>query len=118
MNSRFAERAFPVQLSTQWTEIYDNDIQELLGFHSLCTYIMTQGNRRAVCLGVCLVQFALYLKLCIDVKALGCNGVIALNKYIEHQRVCQCDNKVNNGRGILKYAYLTCWLRLWYFNLL
>jgi len=106
MNNRFAERAFPVVLSMQWADIYDKEIQALLGFHSLCTYIMTQGRSRAVYLGVCPVQFALYFKVRIGVETLACNGEIAVNKYIEHQRVCLCDQKINNGRNIIKYTLI------------
>jgi len=32
VNEQFAERTFPVVLSTQWSSIYDREIQELLGF--------------------------------------------------------------------------------------
>jgi len=100
MNNRFAERTFPVVLSTQWTGVYDKDIQELLGFHSLCTYIMTQGNSRAVYFGVCPVQFALYLKVRVENEVLGCND--SFRKYCEHMRVdiCHCDYKFNSGRNV------------------
>ena len=35
MNRRFAEKVFPVLLSTQWTCIYDKEIPEVIGFYSL-----------------------------------------------------------------------------------
>ena len=68
MNQVFAEKMFPVVLSTQWTSIYDKEIQQLLGFYFLCSYVLDKYvldkySSRSVFLGVCSVQFALYLIL-------------------------------------------------------
>jgi len=63
MNEEFAERTFLVVLSTHWSSIYENEIQQLLGFHSLCSYVLDKSSSRSVHLGVCPVLFALYVKL-------------------------------------------------------
>jgi len=126
-NQIFAERTFPLILSTAFTAIYDNEIQELIGFFSLCAYELARSNafhsekrmlaelesplilsltkrqsfdkkvpelvglhslysyvlarataleevrhRHCVYIGVCPVQFALYLKCrCAIVRSLG-----------------------------------------------
>jgi len=77
-NQQFAERTFPVVLSTQWTSFYDKEIQALLGFHSLCCFVL-DPSRRSVYLGVCPVQFALYVKL-RTVSAQGFNNRTVLIK--------------------------------------
>ena len=43
--------------------IYDKEIQSMLGFYSLCSYVLDKCSNRSVYLGVCPEQFALYLKL-------------------------------------------------------
>ena len=67
-NKRFAENAFPVLLSTQWTAVYDAELQALLGLCSLCAFVSNRTDARSVCLAVCPVLFVLYLKArcCID----------------------------------------------------
>ena len=62
-NQQFAELSFPVILSTQWSEIYDKEIQSMLGFYSLCSYVLDKAGSRSVYLGVCPVLFSLYLKV-------------------------------------------------------
>jgi len=93
-NQFFSERAFAVVLSTQWTIIYDKEIQELLGFYSLCSYVLDKCSSRSVYLGVCPVQFALYLKVRMTMKLL-IDWTIC--DYDEHFRVCTQNTKVTSG---------------------
>ena len=106
-NQLFAEFALPIVLSTQLTSIYDKELQEMLGLFSLCSFIFYKTDRRhSVYLGACPVQFALYLKWRCAVDQLlldRMNG--CLYEYVEHLKVCECDQRVNNGiraiRGVL-----------------
>ena len=90
-------------LSTQWTSIYDKEIQQLLGFYSLCYYVLDILGSRSVYLGVCPVQFAIYLRLraVIDqwqwIKYPRVQGYIG--DYDEHIKACKC--KIMNGGGTL-----------------
>ena len=61
-NQVFSEDTFPVLLSTQWTAVYDAELQALLGLCSLCAFVSNRTDARSVCLAVCPVQFVLYLK--------------------------------------------------------
>jgi len=106
MNEESAERIFPVVLSTQWTNIYDDEIQQLLGFHSLCSYVLGESNCRSVYLGVCPVQFALYLRVRTAMRAHRLSDVTnntyqTINKYgceyFTHITSCKCDVNVCNG---------------------
>ena len=64
-NVWFAEKTIPFVLSTCLTSLYDAQIQAMLGFFSLCSFMIdkTRGTR-SVFAGLCPVQFALYLKTC------------------------------------------------------
>jgi len=96
MNKKFAERTFPVVLSTQWTSIYDKEIQELLGFYSLCSYVLDKCSSRSVYLGVCPVQFAHYLKLRTKLSH-GLRGYIMYrytDDFNQHFKTCRFDAKV------------------------
>ena len=62
-NQRFAEQAFSVLLSTQWTAVYDAELQALLGLCSLCAFVSNRRDARSMCLAECPVQFVLYLKV-------------------------------------------------------
>jgi len=108
MNRKFAEDGFPVVLSTQWTSIYDKEIQELLGFYSLCSYVLDKSSSRSVYLGFCTVQFALYVKLCAAVRAAHVFSVSTITKYVGdydgHIHVCRYDDKVHNGFNALSRA--------------
>jgi len=112
MNLFFAERTFPVILSTQWTSVYDKEIRELLGFHSLCSYVLDKCSSRSVYLGVCSVQFALYVKLRTVKRAAHVFSVPTNNKYIvdynEHNQACKCNKKVSTGLMPLSRAYFIC----------
>ena len=55
--------ALPVLLSTQWTAVYDAELQALLGFCSLCAFVSNRTDAGSVCLAVCPVQFVLYLNV-------------------------------------------------------
>jgi len=74
-------RTFPVVLSTQWTSIYDKEIQELLGFYFVCSYVLDKCGSRSASLGVCPVQFALYVKLRTVKRAAHVFSVSTINKY-------------------------------------
>ena len=63
INEEFAENSLPVIISTQWTSVYDKELQEMLGLYTLCSFIFYKTDRRRfVYLGVCPVLFAYYLK--------------------------------------------------------
>jgi len=116
MNKQFAELTFPVVLSTQWTSIYDKEIQELLGCYFLCSYVLDKCSSRSVYLGVCPVQFALYVKLCTVMRAAHVFSDWTIIKkykddYSEHIRVSQCDKKVNNGTTALSLTYFIYFLK-------
>jgi hypothetical protein len=68
-NSFFAERTLPVILSTEWTEIYDREIQAILGFYSLCSYLLKCNS--LVYLGVCPILYILYLMVRYSVHKKG-----------------------------------------------
>jgi len=108
MNHQFAEKTFPVVLSTHLSSIYDKEIQQLLGFHSLCSCVLNKSSSRSVYLAVCPVQFAHYLKLCtaMDNELTG-GDCKTTSEYIDHYNkhfcACDCDSKVNSGiRAITK----------------
>jgi len=107
-NKSLAERTFPVVLSTQWTCIYDKEIQQVLGFFSLCSYVLDKCSSRSVHLGVCPVQFALYVKLRTEQRH-GFSAWI-INKYTDdcnqHMKTCRFDDGlVKIGMLILLKAY-------------
>ena len=110
MNQQFAERTFPVVLSTKFTNIYDKEIQELLGFYFLYFYVLDKCRSRSVYLGVCPVQFALYLRARI-VRDTEFNNHVTINnsseQFLDHLKKCECDAKVNaGGRDALPGAFL------------
>jgi len=115
VNKDFAERTFPVVLSTQWTSIYDKEIQELLEFYSLCSYVLEKCSSRSVYLGVCPVQFALYVKLRTVMRAAHVFSDWTINKYIddynEHVHACKCDKKVGNGSITLSLTYFIYFIK-------
>jgi len=83
-------------------------MQELLGFYSLCSYVLDKCSSCSVYLGVCPVQFAHYVKLRTEL-AHGFRGWI-LNKYTDdcnpHMITCRCKDKVKMiGRLILLKTY-------------
>jgi len=105
MNRELAELIFSVVLSTQWTSIYDKEIQELSGSHSLSFYVLDKCSCRSVYLAVCPVQFALYVKLRTMKRAAHVFSVSTINKYIgdynEHIDACDnIDNRINIGSDV------------------
>jgi len=104
MNVLFAEKTFPVILSTQWSCIYDKEIQEMLGFYSLCSYVLDNSSSRSVYLGVCPVQFALYVKVRTTVEIFRMNQNVTnynsscrcVKDCFEHESVSLCENHVNS----------------------
>jgi len=113
MNERFAEKTFPVILSTQWTNIYDKEIQELLGFYFLCSYVLDKCSSRSVYLGVCPVQFALYVKrrtLCLcEIShrfSERCSIDKCIDEYNDHSEKCLCKGRVGNGSYTLNRALI------------
>jgi len=118
-NKYFAESTLPVVLSTQWTGIYDKKIQELLGFYSLCSYVLDKSSSRSVYLGVCPVLFAHYVKVrsakdqWFDIKTEN-----NLTEYARHRDVeCYCDRTVSNGTRAVDAALLNnYYLNSFYFS--
>ena len=110
MNREFAERTFPVVLSTQWTSIYDKEIQQLLGFYSLCSYVLDKCSSRSVYLSVCPVQFALYLRLRVVVDQWQWikypRVQIYIGDYDEHIDQCQCMKMIGTGRLCMQLKIL------------
>ena len=108
VNQNFAETTFAVAVSTQWTGVYDKEIQELLGFYSLCTYVLDKFSSRSVYLGVCPVQFAVYLKL-RAVRDIGCCSQIIFTKlfeeFLDHRNTCR-SNHMKSGGGTAVHAAL------------
>lgn len=98
-NQKLAERSLPVILSTQWTLNHDHELQEMLGYYSLCTFVFYKADRhRSVYLGACPVHFALYLKSrCAAAELLLEQLEIYGDEYIEHGKVCECDGRVKTG---------------------
>lgn len=122
-NKKFAEDALPVILTTDWSQIYDNEIRVLLGFVSMCSFINAdkQMIQNPVFLGVCPVEFACYLKArCLIEQALTeflnntnrrssfviCRDkiVLAIETYTDHVRVCKSDRYIKNQGSILSVA--------------
>jgi len=128
-NRWFAENSFPVILSTQWIGLYDKEIQEMLGFYSLCSYVLNKAGSRSVCLGVCPIQFSLYLKVrcCFDELLLIKQSpreiighIVKLQqlsdvneKFIDHYKSCECDRYVRNGSQALMSILLKLDKELW-----
>jgi len=107
-NQQFAEKTLPVVLSTQWTSIYDKEIQALLGFHSLCSYVLYQSSSRSVYLDVCPVHFALYIRLRNSMDAFQSIYKFCdlINKHFcefrDHLQACQCYERVNDDSDTLQ----------------
>ena len=101
MNEVFAEHIFPVELSTQWISTYDKEIQQLLGFYSLCYYVLDICSSRSVYLGVCPVQFALYLRLRVVIDQWKWIKYPRVQRYIcdydEHIDACSCKIMIGSG---------------------
>jgi len=113
-NKQFAEETLAFVLSTEWAAIFDRQVQAVLGFYSLCSFFLNKSGDRAVCLGVCPVLFAHYLKLCVlrdkdesRRTRTSCYELLRqLEAYNEHFHACTSDYKVNNGRWILYAGYV------------
>ena len=69
-------------------------------FYSLCSYVLDKFSSRSVYLGVCPVQFAVYLRL-RAVRNIGCCSQIIFTKlfeeYLEHTNTCKCNHLVKSG---------------------
>ena len=74
-NRWLAERALPMLPSTQWSAVYDAELQTVLGFASLCKFVSERllrseaqlGEERPagklqVCIAICVVHFLYYLQ--------------------------------------------------------
>ena len=108
MNQLYTEGTFPVVLSTQWTSIYDTDIQSMLGFYSLCYYVLDICSSRSVFLGVCPVKFALYLRLRVVIDLLQWfkyPGVQIYGDYEEHIDACKCKVMIGGGTLCLQTVF-------------
>ena len=110
-NQLFAERTFPVVFTTRWTLIYDREIQEMIGFYSLCQFLFNiTGRGRSVYIGVCPVLFAMYLKIrCLCDQVLledeADETLATMERFVEeefeHLNQCESDWFVNNARYTL-----------------
>ena len=77
---------------------YDKEIQSMLGFYSLCSYVLDKSSSRSVYLGVCPVQFALYLRICTaSDHVLNKDSVKkSCKNYCERIDACATDRWVGN----------------------
>jgi len=77
--------------------------------------VLDKCSSRSVYLGVCPVQFALYVKLPTVMRAAHVFSGSTINKYTQDYRelisACQCDNNVNNGYIVLNRAYFNSCLK-------
>jgi len=106
-HSSFAHRwmadvCLPVFLSTQWTAIYDTEVQTLIGFYSLCSYVLNRKGSREVYLSVCPIHFSIYLKLrcAIDNDRMSDLGGLK-TEWIYHLKECTTDKNATNARVVL-----------------
>jgi len=112
MHKWFADLMLPVAISTQWCPIYDADIQSLIGFYVLCSYVLgtndsgmsgyvTHGHD--VQLGICPVQFLLYLRMrcAMDSNRLSDIAEIISDWWI-HVEQCTGDKNANSARIVLQ----------------
>ena len=115
-NQVFAEETFTVLLSTNWSSIYDKEIQEMLGFHSLYFYVLDKSSSRLVYFDVCPVQFALYLRL-RAVTDTGFSNERNNHKYFEeyseHLNICKCNSRNNTvGKVLVSVALQHYWITI------
>ena len=100
-NNNYAEKTFPVLLSTEWAAIYDNEIQAMLGFHSLCAFLFDLKVRsRSVCLCVCPILFAHYLKIHCFTRLSDFMKYLH-EIYAFHVNACQCQANANIASIVL-----------------
>ena len=89
-NQWFTEQAFPVLLSTQWTAVYDAELQALLGLCSLCAFVSNRTDVRSACLAVCPVLFVLYLKVrCAYHKNCAADAERSFRDFEAHDKKCK-----------------------------
>jgi len=102
MNKLFAEIMFPVSLSTQWTAAYDAEIQRVLGFYALCSFVSDAERSRDVYLGICPIQFSIYLKIrCALDQGRSSEFEKLKRDWKRHGDRCSSDKNTNNGRVLL-----------------
>ena len=44
-NVRFAQRTFPVAISTEWSEIFDSGIHAVIGYYYLCSFLLQKARQ-------------------------------------------------------------------------
>ena len=87
--------------------MYDEEIQAVLGFYSLSAFVRSKAERRSVQLGVCHVQFALYLKLrCALEYDSGKNYEEFLKKFVDHHLECLTNVMTQNGSLAIRISLL------------
>ena len=97
----------PVLISTQWTAVYDEEIQAVLGFYSLSAFVRSKAERRSVQLGVCPVQFAHYLKLRSAMEYDSWKNLEELvTQHNDHTNECLTDILVKNGTQAICLSFL------------
>ena len=105
-NRLVSEYGFSLLLSTQWIEMYDRELQQVLGLAALCRFVIHGSDNRSVHLPVCPVQFALYLKVCC---ALDSNKTRRLNirrDFIERAKNYLDENSLHYGNLGLVAAHI------------
>src|SRR6185436_13696359 len=84
---------WPVLVSTDWTECYDEFIQQLLGFFALIKYMHgRQSSDWSVHLAICPLQFTAYLKACclIELRHAGFCKRSTVQKSLDEVVVHEC----------------------------
>jgi len=91
-NGITAEQAFPFLISSLRSAICDKDLQAIIGFLSLGIFVFRKDQRPSVQLGVCPVQFALYIKhRCVIDHWLRHHFDEAKRRCEEHANICEAD---------------------------
>lgn len=116
-NKSFADSKFPFVLSTEWTGVFDKELQALLGLCSLCAFLYNRTDDCSLSLPVCPITFILYLKLrCtveqsdywqISVRDTNYKDVSVTKlekEYQEHRRNCRTW-VVCRGHNVVTTAY-------------
>ena len=99
-NRRFAQRTFPVVISTEWIQIFDSGIQSVIGFYSLCSFIQSKAVRRSVYLGVCPVHFALKLRCAVDAGDRVRLMELKQEYKCHNERCAESDPRVRDNRAL------------------
>ncbi len=84
-NQWLAEQSLPAFLTTQWIDMYDRELQQMLGLSALCRLVLHGADNRSVHIPICPVQFAHYFKArCLFEQSLHPDDERSDDEYLEH----------------------------------